>query len=320
MGDMNDIFEIVQVPRTKKKQEWWIDGFLPKETLTLLAAQGGTGKTSLAFYLANEIASRGIVTEDADPIRVACWSFEDDAQQFTNKVGYNEHVIFLNWAKKAPYGERAAELHIEESDIEKMERFFFEHNIHILIVDPISALLDDDGNSNQAVRLVLNKMLKMAREIGITILGIHHFRKDGGQQSLRSSVVGASAWVDTARHVLAVIRNEMGETYVEVVKSNVGPLGAAWEVQTGIDEYGYHALSIERADDFAATNALAGRGSDCPVVQALRDEFPIGQPFNLDDVRACGQTSSFYHWLKKHPLGYQECSKKKDGKKSWIFI
>lgn len=310
---MKEKIEELVMPKEKRMQEWWVPRLLPRERLVLLAAQGGTGKTSFSFYLADFFTKLGLRTEDDDPIRVAYWSFEDEPQDFVNKVGYNEDVVFIRWDSDKCFGE-------EDDDIAILEKYLFERNVHILIIDPISALLDDDGNNNQAVRKLLNKMLKMTSEIGVTILGIHHFRKDSISKSIRGSIMGASAWVDTARHVLSLVRDNDGRTFLEIAKSNIARVGISWEIFTSIDEYGYHVTGFEQVEDGSAQAALKGELIEAPVIQGLKSEFDIGQLFNLDDVDRLGSKASFYRWIKNNSDKIQESTKKKDGKKAWIFI
>ena len=306
-------FCALAMPKETKKQEWWIPDLLPKERLVLLAAQGGTGKTSFAFYLADLLTRRGLKTEDGDPVRVAYWSFEDEPQDFVNKAGYNENVVFIKWQNEHWFGER-------EDDLEKLEDFLFTWNAHILFIDPISALLDDDGDNNQAVRKMLNRMLKATSDIGVTIVGIHHFRKGGGAQSVRNSIMGASSWVDTARHTLSLVKNEAGQLFLEVSKSNIAKVGTSWEVFSDVDEYGYHITGFLEVADGTAQKALEEpkKRQENPTIKALKSEFGIGKAFVLDDVRAHGSVSSFYSWIKRNPDRYQELEK--DGRKAWIFL
>lgn len=306
-------FYALQMPTEKKKQEWWIRDLLPKERLVLLAAQGGTGKTSFSFYLADFLTKQGLVSEDDDPIRVAYWSFEDEPQDFVNKMGKNDNVVFIKWRSGHPFGDR-------EDDVEKLEKFLFTWNAHILFIDPVSALLDDDGNNNQAVRQMLNRLLKATSDIGVTIVGIHHFRKGGANQSVRTSIMGASAWVDTARHTLSLIRNDNDQLFLEVAKSNIARVGSSWEVFWNIDNYGFRITGLDRVADGTAQKALEepSKRQENPTIKALKDKFGLGGAFTLADVREVGAVSSFYSWLKRH---VDECQVlEKDGKKAWIFI
>lgn len=298
-------------PENKCVEQWWIPGILPKYRLTLLAAMGGTGKTSLAAYLAKTlIENKGT--------RIAYWSFEDTPQDFTNKIGKINGLFFIHEAKDMPLD------FTKEEDITMLNNFLYDNGIDILIIDPISAFLSGDTNDNQKVRMLLNPLLKMTEDIGITILGIHHFRKEakmGG--SVRGSIMGASAWVDSARHVLSLVKNEHDQRFLEVAKSNITKTGIAWEVFTEVNLYGAFCVTgIEKTDDNAAQLALESPDKKKlpPVIENLKSEFDIGQKFNLDDVDRLGNRKTFYNWIKNKDSGVQACDTKKDGKKAYIFI
>lgn len=50
-------FNFEEIPNECRPERWWIQDLLPKRRLVLLAAQGGTGKTSLAVYLSKYSAA-----------------------------------------------------------------------------------------------------------------------------------------------------------------------------------------------------------------------------------------------------------------------
>lgn len=292
-------------------QGWWVKGLLPKGRLVLLAAQGGTGKTSVALYLAKTLAQRGV--------RALYWSFEEDEQDFTNKIG---KVTGLDIVDNT---ETEVDLSKEDGVIE-LNNFIYENGYDILIVDPISALLDGDTNDNQKVRKLLNGLITITKNLGVTVLGIHHFRKPGrtGVENIRGAIIGASAWVDTARLVHCLVRDKIGDgLYLETVKSNISRTGTSWEVVYHIDEgKGIVVEEIIPIEDGAGQRVLDSPDKEVvtPVVATLKEQFAIGEMFNLDDVESAGSVASFYRWLSKHPDEYQVCEKKKDGKKAYIFI
>lgn len=304
-------FEIMDQPNELSYEKWWIPGLLPKRRLTLLSAMGGTGKTSLAAYLAKRLATE-------QQAHVFYWSFEDTPQDFTNKVGKVDLLYFMHEREESPINLA------NEKDNLALNNWLYEQGADILIIDPISALLSGDTNDNQKVRAMLNPLLRMTDDLQLTILGIHHFRKPGrGGGDARGSIMGASAWVDSSRHVLSLVKNDQDQRFLEVVKSNISKTGQSWEIFTGVNAYGHFCVTgMAEAEDGSAQKALEAPEEErmAPVVQKLKEEFDLGQPFNLDDVDRLGNRKSFYNWKNAHPGAWQECGKKKDGKKSYIFI
>lgn len=304
-------FVMMEQPENSSHEQWWIPGLLPKRRLTLLSAMGGTGKTSLAAHLAKRLATE-------QQARVFYWSFEDTPQDFTNKIGKIDLLYFMHEKDEKPINLG------DEKDSIALNNWLYEQGADILIIDPISALLSGDTNDNQKVRAMLNPLLRMTDDLQLTILGIHHFRKAGkGGGDARCNIMGASAWVDSSRHVLSLVKNDQDQRFLEVVKSNISKTGQSWEVFTGLNDYGHFCVTgMADAEDGAVQRALESPEEErvAPVIRSLKAEFDLGQPFNLDDIRRCGNFKSFYNWKKAHPGAWQECEKKKDGKKSYIFI
>lgn len=306
------IIETMEQPSTKAVEKWWIPDLLPKYRLTLLTAMGGTGKTSFAAYLSKRLSLN-------HGARIAYWSFEDTPQDFTNKIGKLDLVWFIHEQNDSPIDLTYTEHY------NTISKFLYDHGIDILVVDPISALLSGDTNDNQKVRAMLNPLLRMADDLALTILGIHHFRKPSraGMLNPRSSVMGASAWVDCSRHVLALVKNDHNQRFLEVTKSNVGETGKSWEVFSEVNKWKAFVITdMVKTDDFAATRALEDPDNDrmSQVIKNLREKFAIGQPFNLDDVDAAGNRKSFYNWCEAHKECTQVCKNKKNGKKAYIFV
>lgn len=304
---MSADFENKEKVKEKSVNEWWIDNLLPKAKLTLLSAEGGTGKTSLAGYLAMRLADRA---------RVAYWSFEDDPQDFKNKDVDHYNIEFIHTKNEEPFTG-------SKEDFTSLWNFLYDGGFDILIIDPIAQLASGDTNDNQKVRALLAPFNEMCEGLQLTVLGIHHFRKPGkGGGSIKHNATGAAAWVNTARHCLSLVRNDFGDLLLEVAKSNIARTGTAWEVQTAVDEYAFKVTGITRTDDGAAQTALEDPSKKRipPVILALKEEFNIGRPFNLDDVDSVGNRKSFYNYMDRNPNEFQECLHKKDGKKAWIFV
>lgn len=305
-------FLFIEQPTSKSLEQWWIKDVLPKRRLTLLSAMGGTGKTSLAAYWAKELAKN-------KGARIAYWSFEDSPQDFTNKIGKVDLLYFIKEEQDRPIDLQ------NEDDVANLNNFLLDNGIDILIVDPISTLLSGDTNDNQKVRALLNPLLQMTEDIELTILGIHHFRKPGkaGGGSARGNIMGASAWVDTARHVLSLVKNDNGQRFLEVVKSNIAPTGTSWEVETDVNLWGAFVVTgLFEAEEGSAQKALdePEKKREAPVIKNLKNEFGIGRPFNLSDVDRLGNRKSFYNWLHSNSDKFQICENKKDGKQAYIFI
>lgn len=306
-------FNFEDIPNECKPERWWIQGLLPKERLVLLAAQGGTGKTSLAVYLSKYLAENY-------GTRVIYWAFEDDKDDFARKTGGAVPGLRILTGIETERGEEYDFDIRNYDDFANLNNMLVNEGIDLLVIDPISALLDGDSNDNQVVRKMLNRLRNLAENTGATILGIHHFRKQGASASVRNNIIGASAWVDTPRHVLSLVKNDVGQRFLEVSKSNIAEVGTSWEVFMERQKNGYAVTGLSFAEVGAAQKALEEprKKRENPTIKALKSEFGIGKAFTLTDVKEAGAISSFYSWLKRHQGEYQELEK--DGKKAWIFV
>lgn len=330
MFDQKNIrFKAVPIPKTPKVQKWWIPGILPQGRLILLSAGGGVGKSSLCCYLAKTLY-------DEQGVRTLYFAFEDDPSDFTNKLGYTEGLRLLEI-------ENVKVLEDEYGEYEKVSTGFFDYKdeshwgrlgelmneigARLLVVDPISQLYGDDENDGQKVRQFMIKFRNFAAERGITVVAIHHNRKDikVGANNAR----GSTSWTDVPRHHLTFAEDDMGHKFLEVRKTNLTKSGLSWEayydIRKIVDGEGNvgDVLSITgltQVEDWAVAN-LNKRGDNTPlIIKRLKDKYAIGQSFNRDDINQLGSLSEFYKWRAAHPEEYQTCEKKKNGQTAFIFI
>ena len=306
-------FNLEDIPNEYKPERWWIQDLLPKGRLVLLAAQGGTGKTSLAVYLSKYLAEN-------EGARIIYWAFEDDRDDFARKTGGVVPGLRILTGIETERGEEYDFDIKDYDDYADLNDALVDEGIDLLVIDPISALLDGDSNDNQAVRKMLNRLRNLAENTGATVLGIHHFRKQGASASVRNNIIGASAWVDTPRHVLSLVKNDVGQRLLEVSKSNIAEVGTSWEVFMESQKGGYIVTGLSSAEAGAAQKALEDpkKRRENPTIKILKDKFGLGGAFTLTDVKEAGAISSFYSWLKRHEGEYQVLEK--NGKKAWILI
>ncbi len=80
-----------------------------------------------------------------------------------------------------------------------------QHDIGLAILDPITAYLDDDINSNRDadVRRALRPLVVLAQETNLAVLGVRHLNKDEGKSALYRGG-GSIGFTATARVVWAV--------------------------------------------------------------------------------------------------------------------
>lgn len=322
-------FKAVPIPKKPKVQKWWVPGILPQGRLVLLSAGGGTGKSSLCCYLAKTLY-------EEQGVRTLYFAFEDDPSDFTNKMGYTDGIRLLEIENiretEDEYGvyEKTSTGFFnfkDENHWEQLGELMSEIGAQVLMVDPVTQLYGDDENDGQKVRQFMIKFRDFAVKKNITVVAIHHNRKDtkvGG-----NSARGSTSWTDVPRHHLIFAEDDLGHKLLEVRKSNLTKRGISWEayydIKRIVDEEGNVGdvlviTGLAQVDDWAVTNLNKGGDSTPLVIKKLKDKYAIGQPFNRNDIEQAGSLSEFYNWRKNYPEELQECEIKKDGQKAFIFI
>jgi len=183
---------------------------IPKKTVTIFSAGGGTGKTSLLLQLAMRY-----LHENPDK-KAFCWLSEDP-------LGLTKHR--LNSVINGLYKEGRETLHrlilaedmtfpvlIEHNRTIIVNSLFYKikmmlKDFNLIILDPLIAFFGGDENNNAHAKLFMQLFTKWASEEDKTIIFIHHSTKNTTQSR------GASAFVDASRAVYEIdkVKDDDGE-------------------------------------------------------------------------------------------------------------
>ncbi len=182
---MDNIFEFLKVSSLSKdsfneKVEFLIDDFLVKELITLIYADGGTGKSYIAFALTKklcEIGQKVFFIDYDNPASVLKQRGIDKLliEKFNNLSYIQRSQITLNGYELV--------LKLEESAVGKA------YKNCVFVLDSLRDFTDV-YNDNKINRLF--EALKNLREAGATIIILHHSNKDGknyqGSNHIRNSI------------------------------------------------------------------------------------------------------------------------------------
>jgi len=173
---------------------------IPKNTLTMISAPGGTGKSFLSIQLAIRIIAenpshRVLLWLSEDPLyytkdridkifeRIVP-HLQDKKEQILNNIdiiGAEHQTIYFNELNKDDLKKLGNELVV---------------NYNVVILDPLIAFYAGEENSNSEARAFMNILNRMAQERLLSIVLIHHHNK-GNNEGVRTR--GASAFVDAVR-------------------------------------------------------------------------------------------------------------------------
>jgi len=183
---------------------------VPKKTVTIFSAGGGTGKTSLLLQLAMRYL------HENPKNKAFCWLSEDP-------LGLTKHRLNSIISGLYPKGNKTLHRLILSEDLTfptlieinrsmNINPLFYKMKLmlkdfKLIILDPLIAFFGGDENNNSQAKLFMQLFTKWAAEEDKTIIFIHHSTKNTSQSR------GASAFVDAARAVYEIekIKNEDGK-------------------------------------------------------------------------------------------------------------
>ena len=222
MLSINDVEE--------KTPEWLISGYIPRHQITVMAGDGGAGKSSAWCDIAGSVSSgrpcfleRAIPEDFAvrEPGKVLFFSSEDSPEYTLKsrliKAGANLKNIFTISLKD----ERFAEIKFNSDLLEQLIAY---HKPDFVIFDPIQSFIPPDIQMGQrnAMRSCLNPLIGLGEKYGTTFLVIVHANKQSGVYGRKRIADSADIW-DIARSVMMIGNTaEQGIRYISHEKSNYG--------------------------------------------------------------------------------------------------
>jgi len=216
-----------------ERVEWLWPGYIPLGKITMLEGDPGLGKSMLTLSLA------GIVTGNAKRLPdgqhtdvdggVVLISLEDGlADTIRPRLDAIpdadlSQIIALDMVPDGDGGQRIITI---PGDLDIIERAIIECNAKLLVLDPLSALLDIKHNINndQDVRRALAPLAKLAERYGCAIVVLRHLGKDRGRSALYRGA-GSIGVIGAARAGLMVAKSPDDPEHERVfsqTKSNLG--------------------------------------------------------------------------------------------------
>ncbi len=250
----------------ERKQDFTNCGFMPirKNTVSLLVAPGGTGKTFFMLYFllrfilderkpAIMFASEENYFELMDRLRriiQVTIGLEGDERQEAERL-VNEYLCvapcesnFGSIQREGTFG-----YEIDESKVNVIEQLV--KPFELVVLDPLITFFGGPENDNGAARTFMNVFLKLANDHNKTVLIVHHSTKD------KTSSRGASAFVDAARAVYEL--REVSEMDYKKMKEEArgkvefAPVGHYRDLVVTKDNYNCKAYLSNKGEHLVAT-------------------------------------------------------------------
>jgi len=216
--------------------QWLWKDWLPQGKLTILAGFPGDGKTNIAINMAATVTSGGRWPDGtvAQIGNVLIWSGEDSAEDTLVPrlcaAGADLSKCFFI-AGTDVEGKRRGFNPME--DLAQLEEVALKvGDIHLLIVDPLVAVVKGDSHKNAETRRDLQPLVDLGSRLNLAVLGITHFSKGTAGANPAQRVIGSIAFVALPRMVLVVGKTQAEEfdspRIMVRAKTNIAPQGGGF--------------------------------------------------------------------------------------------
>lgn len=191
---------------TAHEQEFFCQHWvpIPKGTLSMVTAPGGTGKTWFVLQLAIRIA------QESNRYKICLWLSEDPEGTIKSRYGVIQEKILSLYGTQSIDGQidictddplLLLETHGSSAKVSSkfyaLKRELREYNV--IVIDPLLAFYGGDENNNSHARIFMQPFLNWCRGEGKTIIFLHHSKKGNSESGSRSR--GAGAIIDAVRCV-----------------------------------------------------------------------------------------------------------------------
>ena len=309
-GDLVPLDWVALKDTTPEPITWALEGWLPHKHVTLLAANGGVGKSNLALQLAVAVATddkfMGIETS---PGRVLVISAEDDRHLVHLRVSnicaatgtdmedlHNNLVVYdmtqtecALWANAGP-----------TPRMQWLADTVMRHKPALVILDNASDLFAGNENDRAEVRGFLRCLKTIGAHSGAAMLLLAHVDKasvrSGAGADTDSTFSGSTAWNNSARSRWAMVTgNDKREVMLKHEKCNVGPKQEPFSIE--FDASGKIFRTFGTVPGAASAAALVRNGHRIAILHALEAAERAGQRVSM----SANANNNAFRVLKNSP-------------------
>lgn len=268
----------------EKQAEWLVDGYIPKGQITVLAGDGGSGKTTTWCGMAAAVSKGERVFFEPlqddftrrEPQKVLFFSSEDSLE-YTLKARLRKAGADLgNIYSVSLRDERFSEIKFNSQLLNDLIR---EMQPALVVFDPIQAFIPSDIQMGQrnAMRNCLNPLIGLGEEYGTTFLIVVHTNKRQGVYGRNRIADSADVW-DIARSVLITgTTTDKNIRYLSHEKSNYGEPGetALFTIDDGVavfkDYSDKHDIDFTKERDLSVYQAPQRQDAKKFILDYLRN-------------------------------------------------
>lgn len=233
-----ELFDATGTDRKDKedKFDFLVDGWLPRASVTVIGATGGTGKSSSAHRLA--VMCSIDWREDEQPL----WLGRKINKEYADGLviyfsGEDSAAIVNARAKMIDPEERSTRLMLQRNDFgineqgnkanisDFLDRLRKLPNVSLVVIDPARKYLEGDEEDSEVVSNFFEAIEEFAVEKNCGMVVVHHLVKNAKPNDTRDIydlLRGSQVFIDRPRAVLGMMR-EGPYTVVGLSKNNIPP-------------------------------------------------------------------------------------------------
>ena len=278
-----------------KEPEWLIDGYFPKNQITIIGGDGGTGKTTLLTSIAASISTgKAPIFEHyisrafykGDPQNVIFFSAEDDVERVLKPKLLANGANMENIKCIDLMDERFKYLKFGNPFLEGLISY---HRPRLTIFDPLQAFIGENvrmGDRN-SMREAIAPLISLCMKYETTVLILMHANKRSQALGRNRLADSADIW-DIARSVMLTGKTDNGLFYVSPEKNNYAPVVKTllFSIEDGNAKYkaltDKHDRDFILEDHYKKSQAPARESAKNLIVDYLKEhgEVPVSE---LDD-------------------------------------
>ena len=299
------------------KQRWLASGSIPVGDLTILAGNGGAGKTEIITQLLVAVAAElgdwlGCVIENGPTLFLSCEEPQEDIRDRIERNCKHRHID----------SDALDNLHLHFPDLEstwlatadrtgkvsktplfvQMESWIAANKPALVAIDSIAAVFDGDAIARRQVRSFLAMLRKVAREYDTAIVLLDHPSVRGMADG--TGTANSVDWRNSVRAMLHLSdpdKQDVDVRELEVKKNNRGRTGEKTKLRwTGL------TFSTEAAGLASSYRAAADQAVDELFLRLLDKRLAQGRPVRpstgrgsagaelADDPEANGTTATAF--------------------------
>ena len=289
---------------TPKVVKWLLKNRVPLGKFTMLAGEGGLGKTFLLLSWAAGISVGGPAPGDGGeryPFGdVVILSAEDDAEDTIVPrliaMGADLKRIVILGTATLPSGRKAP---ITLADIDRLQEVMKRRpETRLIFVDPMPSFLGrgvDDGK-NAELRTILGPLAEFAAEHSIALVGVTHFNKSASAKAAQR-VMGSVAYSNAARSTWCLVEDPdtEGRRLLLPVKNNLSPErnnGLAFTITDGVVVWEPETVRTPVNEVLGGSAVGSEGGKRQRAVEFLR-ELLTGKEMPGDEVIAAAKARGY---------------------------